>query len=211
VIKPKYFMILSMNYWATGKTDPNDEGRKASFKEIAKKVDWPMYLIVPALAKNKKDWNKELLENKNISLLYLNITPVSGFSSLSNFLFQHNLGLPRPHNVLIPSIKMAIDLNYESVYIFGAEHSYLKELFVDDNNIVWLTQKHFYDSKNKEAETMTRGITNETRTIAEILMKFVHSFNSYWVLKNYADSENVKIFNSTRGSFIDAFERKYLP
>ena len=210
VLKPRYYVIVSMNYWTSTKTDINDTGRKQTFGALAEMVDWKMDLIIPAQAKNKKGWDKEIRKNPNITVKHLNITPIEGFGWFRNLMFSKNMGLPRPHNVLIPSIKLAIDLEYEKTYILGAEHSWLKELYVDDNNNVWLTQKHFYESQNKKPEVMYRGTSNEVRTMAEVLMKFVHSFESYWILKDYAQKQKVQVVNATKGSFIDAFDREYI-
>ncbi len=206
-IKPKHYVIASTNYWSKNQIPTNKEGRLATFKEIAKIVDWEMYLHVPAIARKNKRWQLELSKNKNIKIVYFNITPVEGFTCISHYFFKKGIGIPRPHNVLIPSIKFAINLKYENIYIIGAEHSWLKELFVGDDNVVYLSQKHFYDKNTAKPDVMYKGHTNEQRNLAEVLMKFVHSFNSYYVLKKYADKNNVKIFNATKDSYIDAFER----
>jgi hypothetical protein len=41
----------------------------------------------------------------------------------------------------------------------------------------------------------------------EILSTMSLAFESYHILKKYADYKEVKILNSTPGSYIDAFER----
>jgi len=41
----------------------------------------------------------------------------------------------------------------------------------------------------------------------ELLTKFVHAFNGYFILKDYAKSQGTTIINATPGSYIDAFER----
>lgn len=206
-IKPRNYIIVSTNYWAKHQIAPNREGRLATFKEIAKMVDWEMFLFVPALAKSHKEWKIELEQNKNITIVYFNVTPVEGFTSLNHFFFKTGLGMPRPHNVLIPSLKFAIDLGYKNAYLIGAEHSWLKELFVGEDNKVYLSQKHFYDAQTAKAEVMYKGSSDDERNLSEVLMKFVHSFNSYYVLDKYAKSNNVLIYNATKDSYIDAFER----
>jgi len=210
VVKPKYYVILSTNYWTNGKIDLNDEGRKETFNNIARKTYWNMILFVPIIARKDKAWRKELDLNKNISIEYLNITPVEGFEEFSFFCFKKNLGMPRPHNVLVACVKASIDLKYENVFVAGADHSWLQDIYVADNNEVYLTQKHFYDELNAKAEVMYQGITNKKRNLAQVLTKFVHSFNSYYILNSYAKKNNVKIINVTEGSFIDAFERKQI-
>jgi hypothetical protein len=208
-VKPKYYVIVSTNYWAKGKIDSNEEGRRQTFDAIAQKTSWPMTLIVPAVAKKNTAWQANLVLNKNITIKYINITPVEGFSGFEHWALRKNLGLPRPHNVLIPCIKLAVDLNYQEVFVVGADHSWLKDIYVGNDNRVYLSQKHFYDNK-PAPEVMYDGTSNRVRTLADMLMKFVYSFRSYFVLRSYAASRNISVYNATPESFIDAFERKEL-
>ncbi len=206
-LKPKHYIILSTNYWAEGKTDINDKGRKETFKKLVELTTWPMYLYVPTIAKKHKAWKELIARNPNIKVHYLNITPVEGFQWLNFWLYRHNLGMPRPHNVLIPSIKLAIEMQYEKVYLFGAEHSWLQSIYVAENNKVYLVQRHFYDKKAPKAEVMYKGTTNEERNLADVLTKFVYTFQSYYELEDYARKNGVKILNATKDSYIDAFDR----
>ena len=208
-VKPRYYIIVSTNYWSKGKIDANEEGRQQTFEGIASKTNWEMTLIVPAMAKNHKEWKRVLEANANINIEYINITPIEGFSGFTNWALRLNLGLPRPHNVLIPAIKLATDLNYKEIFVVGADHSWLKDIYVGSDNLVYLSQKHFYDN-NPAPEVMYDGTSNRVRTLADMLMKFVYSFQSYFVLKAYAESENINIYNATPESYIDAFERKAL-
>lgn len=168
-----------------------------------------MTLIVPSVAKKSEEWKKTIAQNPNIRIKYINITPIEGFGNFVHWTLRQNLGLPRPHNVLIPCIKLAVDMNYEHVFVVGADHSWLKDIYVGNDNKVYLSQKHFYDN-NPAPEVMYDGTSNRVRTLADMLMKFVYSFRSYFVLKAYAKARGVNVYNSTPESFIDAFERKKL-
>jgi hypothetical protein len=209
IIKPRFYLIVSTNYWVDGKLDANDEGRKQTFNGIADKTSWEMTLIVPAVAKKSEEWKATLAKNKNIKIKYINITPVEGFPTFVNWALRQNLGLPRPHNVLIPSIKVAVDINYKNIFVVGADHSWLKDIYVGNDNKVYLSQKHFYDN-NPAPEVMYDGTSNRVRNLADMLMKFVYSFRSYFILKDYARSKGINVYNATPESFIDAFERKKL-
>ncbi len=206
-VKPKYYIIASTNYWSNDKIDSNNEGRQQTFNQIATLTTWDMILIVPAIAKRHKKWQEIILGNKGIKIEYINIAPIEGFSWFVNFCFGMNLGLPRPHNVLIPAIKVATDYEYKNIFIIGADHSWLKEIYVGNDNKVYLTQKHFYDNKSVP-EVMYYGTSNRERTLADMLMKFVHTFDSYFVLGEYAKTKDVNIFNATKNSYIDAFVRR---
>jgi len=208
-IKPRFYIIASTNYWAVGKVDANEQGRRETFDNISKNTDWKMTLVVPAIARKHKKWQEVIAQNPNIDIQYINLTPIEGFNSFINSALKRNLGLPRPHNVLIPAIKIAIDLQYKNINILGADHSWLKEIYVGSDNKVYLTQKHFYDNK-PAPEVMYDGTSNRVRNIADMLMKFVYSFKSYYVLKQYASKNNVNVYNLTKDSYIDAFDRKTL-
>ncbi len=206
-LEPKYYVIASETYWYNTINDKNREGRAVIFKELAEKTTWDMILLVPSFAKKFKEWKADLKSNKHIEIYYFNLAPVEGFRFLNHWFFKHNLGLPRPHNVLIPAIKLAIDAEYKNVYLFGADHSWLTDIYVADNNRVYLTQKHFYDEQTATPQVMHQGPTSNIRTLAQVLMKFVHTFNSHFALSQYAKSRKVKVLNATRNSFIDAYER----
>ena len=47
----------------------------------------------------------------------------------------------------------------------------------------------------------------KTRNLAEVLEKFIFTFRSYYQIKEYANRKNAIIYNATKLSFIDAFDR----
>lgn len=98
-------------------------------------------------------------------------------------------------------------MGYEKIHLIGADHSWLKDLWVDENNLVMLRQKHFYDETTAKANPMYKK-GQDTRKLHEVLQKFVISFEAYFTLEKFATKKGQKIINLTPGSFIDAFERK---
>ena len=68
---------------------------------------------------------------------------LEGFPAFENLCFDMGLGMPRPRNVLIPSIMMAIGMGYKQIYIAGADHSWTRTLSVDDDNNVVSVQPQF--------------------------------------------------------------------
>ncbi|MGI9544563.1 MAG: hypothetical protein ACR2MX_14980 [Cyclobacteriaceae bacterium] len=215
-LQPKYYVICSPEYFVGEQKKEWVEDRLKTFKILAESTRWELHLFVPTLAKKNKEWQRILETNTNIKIFYFNNTPVEGPPAFRHFLFRKNLGMPRPHNVLIPSIFLALNLEFKKIYLAGADHSWTREISVNDQNQVLIGQKHFYDAettqetlgKNKPAaQAMYLGGTNQTRKLHEVLIKFVRSFQSYWVLKSYAASLDASIINITPGSYIDAFER----
>lgn len=218
-LKPKYYVIASPEYFVNEKKEEWVADRMRTLKTIADQTSWSLFFFVPQIAKKNERWLQIMKSNELITPIYYNNTPVEGWPSISRWLFKKNWGMPRPHNVLIPSLMMAIREGYKKVYLTGADHSWTKELFVTDKNEVLLSQKHFYDKQTKDetidknkpvAKPMYKGGATEARKLHEVLEKFQVSFRSYWVIQDYADKVKCKIINLTPQSFIDAFDREKL-
>ncbi|MEM9340780.1 MAG: hypothetical protein AAGA66_18750, partial [Bacteroidota bacterium] len=216
-VKPDYYVICSPEYFVPEDKKDYAEQRALTFKALIEKTAWPMVFVVPALAKSRKSWQKPFIDHEYIQLRFMNTTPVEGFRWFRHRMFQSGIGMPRPHNVLVACIYLSIKIRFKEVYVAGADHSWLKEIFVTEENDVLVGQKHFYDQQTKnqtvevnrpDPKPMYKGGTTQTRRLHEVLEKFYVSFKSYWVLKSFADAMDVPVFNVTEGSFIDAFERK---
>ncbi|MEZ4884848.1 MAG: hypothetical protein R3E32_09000 [Chitinophagales bacterium] len=207
-LKPNYCVLIAPEYWVEEFEDISTilQKRTQLFENIEAKTDWEMTILIPWEAKKSKAW-KELFKNKpNIHIQYFNRTPVEGCTSINHFLFKHRLGMPRPHNVLLPSIWLTINMHYQNIYLVGSDHSWLPEISVNDQNEVLINQKHFYDDTTSVPKPMRKATGK--RKLYEVLEKFMLAFKGYFILNKYAKTKGVKIWNSTPNSFIDAFERK---
>ena len=100
---------------------------------------------------------------------------------------------------------LAFRLGFKKIYLAGADHSWLPQLSVDDNNRVITRQPHFY----KDSEQHNKQVDAEYANIHlhEVLYSMYVAFRSYFVIRDYAERIGCKIINITPGSFIDAFER----
>lgn len=116
--------------------------------------------------------------------------------------------MPRPHNVIIPSLMCGIWMGYKNIGLLGAEHSWLPTITVNDNNQVLLNHQHFYDDGAKVNVMTYEG--RRTRKLHEVLEKFYFSFRSYWIIQSFAEKQGVKITNFTPNSYIDAFPKQKL-
>ena len=169
-------------------------------------VDWAMNLFVPVNVSLPPDVAGIIAGNACLRLHRYNLTPVEGAEWLENWAFKHLLGMPRPRNVLIPSIMIAIACGYRTIYIAGADHSWTRTLSVDDENNVVSIQPHFYKEDEKEVQRVNTEYMQYP--LHQILYSFYVAFRSYHTIARYAGHLGVDIFNITPGSFIDAFPRK---
>lgn len=210
-IKPKYYIISAHIFFYEEKklSQKYIDARNVYFDHIKNKTDWNLHLMVPFIAKKSSYFKHFLEQNKNITPIYFNSTTIEGIPFLNHFLFNRGLGSPRPHNVLIPAIINAMYMGYKEIYIVGADHSWLPEISVNDQNEALVNQKHFYDEKESKPDKMEDYI-HRPRRLHEIIHKFYLSFKGYWEIKDYAKSKNVRIYNASEFSMIDAFDRKSL-
>lgn len=202
LLKPDYYLLADPHFFEGRRSDPNVE---KMFERFNNEVDWEMTLFVPAKYSAKAIG----ITNQRISVKHFNPVGVEGFGVLERAAFSSGRGMPRPRNVLIPAIMTAMLLGYKEIYILGADHSWIKTLDVNSDNEVVSVQPHFYKDNNEEQRRVTSVYKNVK--LHEILLSFHLAFKSYHTISRYAASRGIDIYNSTPGSYIDAFRRKPLP
>lgn len=197
ILRPKYYVLADPHFFRNV-SDKN----VAALSESLKAVDWPMTLFVPAKSRRSV---ARMIGNPMVSVEGFNFLAAEGWKWLEQFMFRLRLGMPRPRNVLIPSIMIGIWLGYKKIYILGADHSWLKTLDVDSDNRVVSVQPHFYKEDSHEVERINR--TYLDLKLHQVLESMTIAFASYHKINAYASRCGITIINATPGSFIDAFPR----
>ena len=197
IVRPKYYVLADPHFFRNI-SDKN----VAALSESLKAVDWPMTLFVPAKSRRSA---ARMIGNPMVSVEGFNFLAAEGWTWLEQLMFRLRLGMPRPRNVLIPSIMIGIWLGYKKIYILGADHSWLKTLDVDSDNRVVSVQPHFYKEDSHEVERINR--TYLDLKLHQVLESMTIAFASYHKINAYASRCGITIINATPGSFIDAFPR----
>jgi len=203
-IKPIHYVISAVELFQDVPPSTLKENNIRLYKELKERTSWDIILYVPMEGKKFKNW-KYILENPNIKVHYYNTAVAEGSTWVINWMLKRQFGMPRLQNVLIAALTLSIVSGYKRIYLFGVDHSWLKEISVTNENAVLINQPHFYEI-NSTAQKMIKNNT-ETRRLHEILYKFYFSFKAYFDIKNFANKNNVQIFNLTQLSYIDAFDR----
>lgn len=199
-LKPDYYLLADPHFFnAAG------DANVGRLLENLNGIDFPMTLFVPATVRDKD----VKFDNPMLTVRRFNAVGAEGFQWLENFLFDHRLAMPRPRNVLIPSIMVAIWLGFKEIYLAGADHSWLRTLSVNDRNEVVSVQPHFYKEDDREKARVVSEYKGYR--LHQIIYSFYVAFRSYFAIARYAAARGVSIYNSTPGSFIDAFPRRPLP
>lgn len=205
--KPNIYILCDPAFWFNvGTPDRTIEKVHLLYSRLLKDTDWEIQIYLPRQAK-KSTFIQQMAQKKrnNISLNYYNKTKVEGFKQLNHFVYNKQWGMPRPQNVINAALMIALHSEYKEIFLFGAENDWLKNIKVDEQNNVIDTFKHFYKEK-KQKSTQWGGESK----LHNALLALSQVFKSYVEIEEYSVERHQKIYNSTPGSYIDAFERKII-
>jgi len=204
-LKPKYYIAIAHDLFLDDVHEKFVEASNKLFSEIAEKTNWNMKLYMPFEAREYSRWQAPLKTNKNVEIVYFNVTPVEGFKKSRFRQYSRAWGMPRPHNVMIPAIFTSISLGAKEIILIGSDHTWLKDLHVNKQNETMFINEHFYDKEKEQKRFDYKG--QSYLNLHEVLATFSTAFESYHILKEYAEYKNIEIINCTPVSFIDAFKR----
>ncbi|MCC8039026.1 MAG: hypothetical protein LIP02_12990, partial [Bacteroidales bacterium] len=188
-IKPRYYVLADPHFFSS-----NDRVQQLIAR--LKQVDWDMTLFVPATAKDLPDFCRS-----KVTVERFNAVGIDAWPWLENALMRRQLAMPRPRNVLIPSIMIALWLGYKRVLIAGADHSWMQSIWVNERNEVVSVQPHFYkepDGEQKRVDSEYRGYR-----LHQIVHSFYVTFRAYHQIARYAQAIGSQVINVTPGSYID--------
>lgn len=206
-VRPEYYVFLDPAYWArTVAQNFKEDFRKLTDQLI--KVTWPMKIFIPTLA---RDWNMFIdlsKVNENIEIFYFNRTAISPIDPCIYVLYKKNLAMPPAQNVLVGCIFLALNMRFKKIYLLGADHSWHENLFVDDNNNLFLKNNHFYDKTVMQLVPIYKTPDGSERfKVHELFAALSLKFKGYIILEDYSKYLGAKVYNATNKSYIDAFER----
>ena len=200
-IKPCLYVLADPHFFRVGEDGKSSDPNVVRLWENIAATDWTMTLYMPCKA-IIPDFIKG---NGNITVKRYNLTPGEGLKGPVHWLYRHGLAMPRPRNVLIASIMVALREGYRDIAIVGADHTWSRDLWVDDRNRVISVQKHFYKDNEKEFERVAQEYAGYH--LHDILNSLTIAFRSYHQIAEYARELDASIVNCTPGSFVDAFPR----
>lgn len=197
VIKPQYYFITDLAYFAP----KNDRHEKLIDKLVAGlgKVTWNMTLIIPNIVPNGSRFLSSL-NNEKITVQKINTTRIEGFRCFCHHYYNRQMAVPRCENIVGVVLTKAVSWNYKTIYLYGADHSWTKDLFVDEENVVCYGDRHVYDT-NLSIVKINHPLWVELRSFSIV-------FKAHMKIQDYAQTKGCTIYNCTKDSFIDAYSRK---
>jgi hypothetical protein len=128
--------------------------------------------------------NTQDIDTNNIYYQHCNLYQYSDYISVD---MVENM--TAPFNVVLGCIQTAIYMGFKEIYLLGCDFSSFTSLKVE----------HFYD--------YGKG-TNRPRSLGEELKEYSMVSYHHYALEKYARENNVRIYNITPNSLLDAYERK---
>ena len=220
-IKPNFYVISDSWFWENNSIKNNknsiDENviknsnrlndLKSSFiNNLITKVDWEMILFLPLHANISIPFKEVIEKNKYIKICYYIMNPINIKSNfIRNFLYKYNFWMPTAQTVLISAIFIALNINFKNIYILWWDHSWHEDFFIDNNNILYTKDKHFYDNWFNLIPIISDW-KNHSKFHEEFLSLY-KAFKWHILLEEYSKHLNAKIYNASEKSYIDAYKR----
>lgn len=115
--------------------------------------------------------------------------------------YKNNILSPMFQTVVIAAIYGAVQNNYKEIYLHGNDFSFLSDVSVNMNNHLISASSHFYDSEAVDyTDTMGWNLT-------DWLEKVLLMLKGYQQVKDYAEDMGAKIYNLSKKSMLDIFEK----
>ena len=199
-VKPDIYAINDPIFFSTH--NEKSLSREDHAKAIHEKTNWPMTIVVPSYAKHSK-FIEEISSNKFISTTYINIAPFSHNSKLTRHLYLAGYGLPKPTNVLVWTLSIALWLKLEKITLIGASFDFYKEFKISEEG-------HILKERNGKSEPHyhTRRETGSYKPrMGEALEYISQAYYSLYMIEDSANSIDVEIKNATKDTMLDCFTR----
>jgi hypothetical protein len=208
-IKPSVYVGIDPGLFMPTNEKEVNEQSIALWNTLRLKTQWNMDIVIPSQFRN----NERIIplkENPYINLLFVNMVDCSPYWNDKNRfkLFNKNKIAFPAMNVLNTSLGLAIFWKYKNIVLLGADSSWHEDIELDQQtNILYTVDPHFYKDVQKRIVYIDTEAKIQAK-VHEIFDCLKIAFESYWLLKKYADFNSVSVFNGSGKSWIDAFERK---
>ena len=168
---------------------------------LNKEVTWSMNLYVQdacySIAKKK-------IINENIRVVPISTLHYSGFECIRSYFYRKGWSTPSFVNVLMMVEYVCLNEGFKTIYLYGADHTFLNNLIVGDDNVLYVNDEHFYGKEKTIADIHPNG---KPWRVAEFIYDKYLTFIEHDVMRRYADYLGAKIINCTKGSLIDSYVR----
>jgi hypothetical protein len=199
-LKPDFLVLVDPSFWE----ENIDKDLKIKIEELVEKIkdiDWNIKIVMPILKNQKNRFTEVLSGVKNINFVNINSKPSSKEFIEDRILeYASNNSSPLFQSVSVASLYFAMNIGFKKIYLFGFDHDWIKNIIIDDSNNLLLMDNHYYDKSKQTYKIIKSNLLEEFRAQYQL-------HNSYNEIREYAKVLDIKIYNCTKNSLLDSFER----
>lgn len=201
-LKPLYYVLADPHFF-------NHEEGISVMHKICEQTNWNMTMFVP-FTRRSCFYRKIDCKNPKISIKTYNFLSFLGYERIAYALYDLQLAMPVVQNVIVAAIMLGLQMKYDAIELYGVEHNWLNNLYVGEDNLVYLRNEHFYDKKEVNPKPQKEIQHLDEYPLYLNITHYARMFQSYWEIKKYVSHKTIhtRIVNKTKNSFIDAFERE---
>jgi hypothetical protein len=118
-----------------------------------------------------------------------------------------NLAMPLAQTVVVGALFTLINIGYKRIYLVGADHSWHESFFMDENNVLYLSDKHFFSEDVQPTPLIFGQKETQFAKMHEACMSLAYVFQGHQEVSEYAKYAGSKIYNASGKTYIDAYER----
>ena len=150
-IKPKYYCLADPLFFSESRYT---ESVYKLFMNL-NNVSWKMELFVWIQG---VDTIKKYVQNKNITIVGISTLQYEGFESKRNEFLKTGRAVPSFVNVTIMGLYVLLNRGYDTINLYGVDHTFLKEIVIDDENDLCVLNHHFYGDEFRKIIEIREGI-----------------------------------------------------
>lgn len=208
-LKPERFFLIDPAFFLSANAEPRlaalASGTERTIARISDATDWPMIIFVPWHYRNSST-ARRLSANPNVSVCGIPVFSARGrHRQLKNLAFRLGVANPVYQNVLIAAIFYSLKAGHKRVYVWGAHHTWLRDVEVDSQNCVLHSVRH---TESQRDGLPLLNADGSPKRYHVYLKQLATVFEQYHVLQDFACRDGKRIINATAESFIDAFAKE---
>ncbi len=198
MLKPQYYVLADYLFFCN-----NRNSKEMLTIDNLRKVDWNMTLFVPY--RGLKQTKKEFESSKYVTVVPYNSIPYKGFACVKYFLYNIGFSMPLCNNVMVAALYVGVQLGFEKIDVYGLDFTWIKEMRVNEQNVVCRIDEHFYEGEVKITPWLKSDGT--PFTVSSICRTLADGLDSFSDISAYSRRRGCKIYNMNKDSFIDCFEK----
>jgi hypothetical protein len=196
-IKPCYYCFADPSLYG------ESEKSVKLYNALNEIIDWDMTLFVLSYDKKKTAIVRQHITNHHIRIVPISKVLYGGFESRRYNSWKRGKTVPLFVNVSIMQIFIGLNMGYSELFLYGVDHTFFDGLTVGDDNLLYMTENHFYGSKQRIINNSQGGVFTMKGWIRDKYLTFLEHER----MEGYAEYLGAKIINCTKKSLIDAYPR----